>query len=375
MDPVKLTQDLIRFPSITPLNNGCMDYIRHYLESLGFQCHELIYADVTNLYARYGIQEPNLCFVGHIDVVPPGNDIQWTHPPFDGIIHENTLYGRGAVDMKGAIGAFLSACSQIIREENFSGSISILLTSDEEGHAINGTKKVLLWLKEKKEIISGCIVGEPTNPHTLGEMIKIGRRGSLTTHLTLEGKQGHVAYPDLAKNPIPNLLAVLSRLNVHHFDDGTPEFDPTNLEITTIDVNNQTSNVIPQKAMATVNIRFNTLHTFDSLKDIIKGYASEQDLSYNLVFNESAEPFCTQGATELIDPLIRAIYKHTNLNPILSTTGGTSDARFIKNYCPVIEFGLINKTAHHIDEHVSCEDIKILGKIYEDFLRFYFLKN
>ncbi|AIL65449.1 Succinyl-diaminopimelate desuccinylase [Rickettsiales bacterium Ac37b] len=373
IDPIKLSCDLINCPSITPIDAGAIDLLIEILTNLGFKCNKLPFEGVVNLYARLGTNQPNFCFAGHTDVVPPGDESLWTYNPFQAHIQNNYLYGRGAVDMKPAIACFISAVSILLQEvkTNFSGSISLMITGDEEGIAINGTRKILQWLQEQNETIDACLVGEPTNPNYIGEMIKIGRRGSISFSLTVNGIQGHVAYPHLADNPIHTLVKILNKLHLTTLDKGNEFFDPSHLEITSIDVDNNAKNVIPAKAVSQFNIRFNNLHTGNSLIFWVKSICEEFTDNFQLDAYESASPFIfTENPLKNI--LINAIQTTTNHHPILSTTGGTSDARFIKDICPVIEFGLINKTAHKIDEHVSIEDINTLTQIYYLTLKNYF---
>lgn len=369
-DPIKLAQELIKFPSVTPIDAGIIDFLINHLSPFNFSCKKLIFEDVTNLYARFGVHEPNLCFAGHTDVVPPGNN--WFMDPFAAQIIEGKLYGRGACDMKGAVAAFMSASIEFIQNNNFKGSISFLISGNEEGVADNGTPKVLEYLKDNNQRISHCIVGEPTCPEVLGDMIKYGRRGSVTFNLKVNGKQGHVAYPKLADNPIDTLLKILSELKELKLDSGNDDFDPSNLEITDITVGNSTSNIIPAKAMAAFNIRFNNLHDALSLEKIIEAICAKYSKNFSLKFEAGAEAFVSSKNSPLVNHLQQAINKVTALNPVLSTTGGTSDARFIKDVAQVVEFGLINKTAHHVDEHVSCQDIIKLKAIYLEFLQNYF---
>ena len=367
-DPIILSQKLINFPTVTPIDNGIIDFLISYLEPLGFKCEKLIFEDVTNLYARFGQAQPNFCFAGHTDVVPVGDN--WTVEPFKSIIKNEMLYGRGASDMKAAIASFITAGAEFIQNNSFKGSISFLISGNEEGIPDNGTPKVLKYLKEKNEIIDACIVGEPTCAEEFGDIIKNGRRGSISFKLTVKGKQGHVAYPALADNPIDKLLLILSQLKQLNLDNGTENFDRSNLEITDIKVNNNADNVIPGQAEAKFNIRFNNLHTAESLKAIITKICAEHEI----ITNCSAESFIGAKQSDLIDKLSAAITKITRIKPVLSTTGGTSDARFIKDYCPVIEFGLINATAHQVDEHVAVNDITKLKAVYLQFLVDYFSK-
>lgn len=371
---VDFTQELIKRPSVTPLEAGCLDFIQGILESHHFVCHRLRFDDVDNLYARWGKASPNFCFAGHVDVVPVGDLSGWIADPFSGDIIDNILYGRGAVDMKGAIGAFMAAAIDHIESNPQKGSISFLLTCDEEGPAFNGTRKVLTWLKEQKETITACLVGEPTNPTHVGEMVKVGRRGSLNGKLTVFGKAGHVAYPDLAHNPIEPLLAFLHQLLHHPLDNGSDHFDPSHVEVTTIDVGNGASNVIPEQAVAKFNIRFNPNHTGETLRDLLSDYADQCiPIAYDLGMRVSGEAFYCP------DPELQSLLKESVTHvcgnpPVFSTSGGTSDARFIKDFCPVIEFGLVNASAHQTNEQIPVPELLKLKDIYQEVLRRYFSK-
>ncbi len=364
-DPVSLAQALIRRASVTPEDDGALDVLAEALTGLGFVCHPLTFAEngppIRNLYARLGAEGPNLCFAGHTDVVPPGSN--WTMPPFDAAIEQGRLYGRGAADMKGAIAAFVAAVARLLDRRSARGSISLLITGDEEGRAVDGTVQVLRWLAAKGETIDACIVGEPTNPQKLGTMMKIGRRGSLNGRLAVRGTQGHVAYPHLADNPIPRLLAVLSALTAKPLDQGSDHFQPSNLEVTTIDVGNATTNIIPAEARAGFNIRFNDLHSGVSLTEWIRSVCQELGGDHTLDIEVSGESFITQPGP-LSSAIAQAAHEITGLTPELSTTGGTSDARFISRYCPVVEFGLITGTMHKADEHVLLDDLEQLTQIY-----------
>lgn len=370
MDVVELTQKLIQFPSITPKESGCLDFIESYLKNSGFACHRLSFDEVDNLYARFGNNGPNFCFAGHVDVVSDIDAARWRFPPFEAIVNDGILYGRGSVDMKGAIAAFLYAVRKFVHMP-FNGSISLLLTSDEEGPAVNGTHKVLQWLQDKNEKIDACLVGEPTNPNKVGEMIKIGRRGSLNVDIVVEGIAGHVAYPDLAKNPIPVLLAYLQQIISVPLDAGTEEFSPSHLEVTSIDVGNMTSNVIPAVARAKANIRFNTLQSGLGLVQKLQTTASRFPLKIDILPRPGSEAFISRNP-DLIRVVTTAVQEICGDKPTLSTTGGTSDARFIKDICPVIEFGLVSATAHHIDEHIAISELEQLTTIYQRILKDYF---
>ena len=378
---VKLAKELIKFPSITPVDAGVMKFLEKKLKKLGFKTKiiefkEKNFKSVKNLYARLGNTNPNFCYAGHLDVVPPGNINDWTINPFKPSVKKGHLIGRGANDMKSSIAAFISAVSIFLKNNNsFDGSISLLITGDEEGDAVNGTKKVVDYLKKKKEKISFCLVGEPTNPNKLGEMIKIGRRGSLNGKLIVNGIQGHVAYPQRANNPLTTIVKILDKLKDIKFDNGTKDFQPTNLEVTKINVINNADNVIPGSAEATFNIRFNNKHSSNSIKKrlnkIFKTITKKNKSSFKIEYRVSGEAFLTKPDTTtfMVQNIIKKI---TKIKPKLSTTGGTSDARFIRKISPCLEFGLVGKTMHKIDEAVSLKDLKNLTKIYHNILEDYF---
>ncbi len=378
---LQLAKELIKFPSITPLDAGVMKFLEKKLKKLGFKTKILEFKEkgfkpVKNLYARLGTKEPNFCYAGHLDVVPPGNLKDWTINPFKPSIKKGHLIGRGANDMKSSIAAFVSAVSIFLLEnKKFNGSISLLITGDEEGDAVNGTKKVVEYLKKRKEKINFCLVGEPTNPNRLGEMIKIGRRGSLTGKLTIFGLQGHVAYPHRANNPSTILIKILKELKDIKFDKGTKDFQPTNLEVTKININNTADNVIPAMAEASFNIRFNNKHSSKSIKKrlnkIFLKINKKNKSKFKINYRVSGEAFLTKpnSTTYTIQNIIKKI---TKIKPKLSTTGGTSDLRFIKAISPGLEFGLVGKTMHKIDEAVSLKDLKNLTKIYFNILQKYF---
>lgn len=371
MNSIHLAQKLIQFPSVTPEHAGVLDFIQSYLENLGFFCTRLPYGAVDNLYAKFGHQSPHFCFAGHVDVVPVGDLKDWTYPPFAGHIDADILYGRGAVDMKGAIAAFMSAIPSIIQHPHFSGSVSFLLTSDEEGDAIDGTRRVLDYLRQHHEKIDVCLVGEPTNPEIVGQMIKVGRRGSVSFCVSEKGKSGHVAYPDQADNPIPRMLKFLEKIQFRILDEGDILFDPSSLQITSIDVGNLAGNVIPASISVRGNIRFNPHHTGGQLISWLEENALQTLCHYDMKCRVGGEPFYGQHL-EIQAMLAQAITTVTGFSPILSTSGGTSDARFIKDFCPVIEFGLVNQTAHHADECISVHELKTLEKIYAHVLGGYF---
>ena len=363
---------------MTPEDGGALGVLQCALEALGFVCHRLVFRepgthDIDNLYARLGTGQPNFCFAGHTDVVPVGNRDAWTVDPFGGEVIDGVLYGRGATDMKSAIACFVSAVAGFVadRGPGFGGSISFLITGDEEGPALNGTKKVLDWMAENGEKIDVCIVGEPTNPLRLGDMIKIGRRGSMTGQITVTGIQGHTAYPHLADNPLPRLVKMLDALVSTQLDDGTPHFQPSNLQLTTIDVGNPATNVIPARASAGFNIRFNDLHTGASLTEWIRERCDSVGGAYELDVKISGEAFLTPPG-EFSGLISRVVRDVTGIEPELSTSGGTSDARFIKDYCPVAEFGLVGQTMHKVDERIAVADIDALTRIYRAMLDGYF---
>ena len=389
IDPVNFAAELIRCPSVTPADAGALDLLEKVLTEIGFTCTRLPFqepdtARVDNLYARLGDAAPNICFAGHTDVVPVGAADNWQKDPFSGEISDDKLWGRGAADMKGAIAAFVAATADYLSQNGKpKGSISLLITGDEEGPSVNGTIKMLDWLSTQQEVIDDCIVGEPTNPETLGEMIKIGRRGSVNTTVTIEGIQGHVAYPHRAANPVPHLVQLLERLITAKLDDGTPHFQPSNLELTGFDVGNAVTNVIPALAQARFNIRYNDIWSRDTITDWINenlnaahdalnnAIDGENKFSLTVDINHSGEAFLTPTGT-LSELAVSAVEKTLGMTPKLSTSGGTSDARFIKDHARVIEFGLVGKTMHKVDEHVRVNDIQSLTKIYQEILSGYF---
>jgi succinyl-diaminopimelate desuccinylase len=381
INELQLAKELIKFPTVTPVDAGIMKFLEKKLKTLGFKTKILEFKEknskpVKNLYARLGNKGPNFCYAGHLDVVPAGNLKDWTVNPFKPSIKKGYLIGRGANDMKSSIAAFVSAVSNFVgNKRKFNGSISLLITGDEEGVAINGTKKVVDYLRKKKEKIDFCLVGEPTNPNKLGEMIKIGRRGSMTGRLSVIGVQGHVAYPQRANNPSTALVQILKELKDIKFDNGTKDFQPTNLEITKINIDNSADNVIPGLANAKFNIRFNNKHTSSSIKNkidkIIKKISNKNKSKYKIDYSVSGEAFLTKpnDTTFMIRDIIKKI---TKIKPQLSTTGGTSDARFIRKIAPCLEFGLVGKTMHKVDEAVSLSDLKKLTLIYSNILQNYF---
>jgi succinyl-diaminopimelate desuccinylase len=381
-DPVALTQALVRCPSVTPAEGGALSFLETVFKPAGFTCHRMTFVepgtpDVENLYARLGSAGPNLCFAGHTDVVPPGDEKAWTAPPFGAEIRDGSLYGRGAVDMKGGIAAFLAATMRHLAASGgkTKGSISFLITGDEEGPSINGTMKVLDWLKARGETLDACIVGEPSNPEQLGDEIKIGRRGSLTVDIVVFGKQGHAAYPRKAENPVPKLACIIDRLSTAAIDTGTAHFEPSNLQVTVISVPNTAANVIPGEARATFNIRYNDIWTRARIEDWVRlqceAAAGGIGARYELAFSGTGDVFLTKPGP-LVETMSAAIKAVTGRAPALTTGGGTSDARFIKDHCPVIEFGLVNKTIHAIDERVPVADLETLTQIYERFIADFF---
>jgi succinyl-diaminopimelate desuccinylase len=378
VDPVALAAELIRCPSVTPKDAGAIDVLARALERLGFACTKLEFTEpgtesVLNLYARLGRTGRNFCFAGHTDVVPPGKLDSWTVDPFGAQVLDGALYGRGATDMKGSIAAFVAAVARFLaaRGPEFGGSISLLITGDEEGVSINGTKKVLDWLKEQNERLDLCVVGEPTSAKQLGDMVKIGRRGSLTGTLTVKGVQGHTAYPHLADNPVHRIVRVLHSLTSEPLDNGTEHFQPSTLQVTTTDVGNPASNVIPGEARAVFNIRYNDRWSSKTLQEWIGKKLAAAGGTSDLKVHVSGESFLTPpGAVSEI--LTRAIKQVTGRTAELSTTGGTSDARFIHHHCPVAEFGLVGLTMHKVDERVPVADLAALAEIYRTVLDLYF---
>ncbi len=381
INELQLSKDLIRFPSVTPKDAGAINFLSKKLKKLGFNCKILEFKDrkskpIKNLYARLGRKGPNLCYAGHTDVVPPGNTADWSINPFKPKVIKNHLIGRGANDMKSSIACFVSAVSKFLQSNSkFNGSISFLITGDEEGYAINGTKKVVEYLKKKKEKIDFCIVGEPTNPKKLGEMIKIGRRGSLSGKIVISGTQGHIAYPHLSNNPINTLVSICKKLKEKKLDRGNKNFQPSNLEFTSINVDNKAHNVIPARARAQFNIRYNNFHNANSLKkkinSLVKSISKKNKCNYKIDYMANGESFLTKPEKNIL-MVKKIIKKITKINPKFSTTGGTSDARFIRKIAPCVEFGLVNKTMHRVDECVSISDLKKLTKIYNYFLVEYF---
>ncbi len=384
-DPIALAQALIRCRSVTPEEGGALTLLQSLLEPVGFTCHRLKFSeagtpDVDNLYARFGTigsNGPHLCFAGHTDVVPPGDETAWTHPPFAAVIENGVLWGRGAIDMKGEIACFLVAALRFIEEKGaqFPGAISFLITGDEEGPSINGTVKVLDWMKANGERMDACIVGEPSSLNELGDELKIGRRGSLNGELVVHGKQGHAAYPRTADNPVPKLARIIDRLCAEPLDSGTQHFEPSSLEFTVISVNNSATNVIPSEARAKLNMRYNDLWTRPKVeahvREICEQAAAEKGARFDLSFSGTGDVFRTEPGP-LVETMSGAVAKVTGHTPRMSTGGGTSDARFIHFHCPVIEFGLLNKTIHQVNECCDVKDLENLTKVYAEFLDRYF---
>lgn len=382
-DPVQLTAALVKCPSVTPDEGGALTLLQNVLEPAGFEVHRMTMQeadtpDVENLYARYGGQGPNLCFAGHTDVVPVGDRQGWRHDPFGAVIEDGVMYGRGTVDMKGGIACFIAAALRQIETAGVRGSISLLITGDEEGPSINGTSKVLEWLDDREERLDACVVGEPTNPDRIGDMIKIGRRGSLTCVMKVKGRQGHAAYPHQADNPIPKLARLIDRLSAAKIDAGSENFQNTNLEVTVISVPNTASNVIPAEAKAIFNIRYNDNWNRGRMVAWVRQtageFAEEIGAEIDLRFAGTGDVFLTKPGP-LVDAMRGAIVDVTGVNAELSTSGGTSDARFIQAHCPVIEFGLVNQTIHQVDEHTAIADLETLTDVYQRFIGDYFARS
>jgi succinyl-diaminopimelate desuccinylase len=374
---------------VTPAEGGALSFLQSELERMGFRVERITFSDdntpdVENLYARLGINGPHVMFAGHTDVVPPGNEADWSAAPFSGEIRDGLLYGRGAVDMKGGIACFLAAVEKLVGQGNFEGSVSFLITGDEEGPSINGTDKLLKWAADKGEVWDACIVGEPSNPEAIGDAIKNGRRGSLSGRLVVSGTQGHAAYPHLADNPVRGLVDLLSVLLETPFDQGTGHFQPSNLEVTSVDVGNEATNVIPARAMATFNIRFNDTWSGETVKqEILRRLEegarlarvrkeTETPVRFEVEWLGRVSPVFLTNDEKLVGTLSKAVEAITGKTPTLSTGGGTSDARFIKDYCPVVEFGLVGKTMHKVDECTPVADLETLTAVYTRFLEDYF---
>ncbi|TQV83271.1 succinyl-diaminopimelate desuccinylase [Denitrobaculum tricleocarpae] len=375
---IELSQQLIRCPSITPVEGGALTLLEKILTDLGFTCHRMTFSDegtpdVENLYARLGSSGPNFCYAGHTDVVPVGDAAAWKVDPFGGEIIDGVLYGRGAVDMKGSIACFVTALAAFLnkRGRDLDGSISLLITGDEEDVSINGTRKVLRWMSARGETLDCCLVGEPTSNARLGDMIKIGRRGSMNGTLTVRGTQGHTAYPQLADNPVHSLVCMLHAISTEPLDGGSEHFPPTSLQITSVDVGNPVTNVIPADARAMFNVRFNDLYSSKGVLDWVRERLDRVGGRYDLDFKVSGESFLSKPGP-FSDLVVSSVANVTQQTPELGTTGGTSDARFIKDFCPVAELGLLNDTAHKVDEQVPLSDLTQLEAIYGGILEGYF---
>ncbi len=375
-DPVAAAVELIRCRSVTPDEGGALTLLQGALEDLGFQCWRLPFSDentpdVDNLFARIGTGSPHICFAGHTDVVPPGDTALWRHDPFAAVQEDGVLYGRGAVDMKGNIACWLAATADYLKENGGEtvGSISLLITGDEEGPSINGTRKVLGWMAENDQVPDFCIVGEPSCTERVGDAIKNGRRGSLNGVLTVRGIQGHSAYPEKADNPVPRLARIVDAIMSEPLDGGTEHFQASTLQVTSFDVGNPATNVIPAEATAKFNVRFNTEHSAETIEAWVRERCG--DVDYTLDISVSGDSFVTAPGPDL-DAVMEAVQLATNVQPTLSTGGGTSDARFIKNYCPVVEFGLVNKTIHAVDERVDVDDLHTLTRAYRAIIGRYF---
>jgi succinyl-diaminopimelate desuccinylase len=373
-----IAQKLIRFPSVTPLDEGAQAYLKSLLEPLGFKIYDLPFEGrgsyrVENFFARRGTTGPHLCFAGHTDVVPAGDEAAWSVPPFSATVKGDSLIGRGSADMKGQVAAFVAAVQAYLAAgiEFNGGSISLLITGDEEKDAVNGTARVLEWMKDNNHVPDVCLVGEPSNPEFMGQEVKIGRRGSLSGKITVRGKQGHVAYPDRAANPLPRLIKYLDILSSTIFDQGSAYFPKSNLEVTTIDVGNKAGNVIPANGTAEFNIRFSDRWTIEALEAKIRALLDSMDPNYEIVFTQGAHPFLTQPG-EWTQLVVDAVEKVTGHKPAMTTGGGTSDARFVANYCPVVEFGMVNKSIHQVDEFCTLPQLERCETVYHEILKQYF---
>jgi succinyl-diaminopimelate desuccinylase len=377
IDPVTLTQDSIRCASVTPLDNGALEVLASPLRNMGFKVHPLRFEEegadpIDNFFARLGTTGKHLCYLGHTDVVPAGRESDWTYPPFEPVIDNGILYGRGSADMKGGNAAFVAAVAQFLNEyPDFSDSISLLITGDEEAKSINGTAKVIEWMKHNHHMPDVALVGEPSNFSKMGEVVRVGRRGSLTGHIVVEGKQGHSAYPERADNPIPKLIKLLSILEDEVLDTGSSDFIPSKLVITSVDVGNTASNVIPARAEARFNVRFNNHWTAATLDEHLRGILDKADMPYIMTTRSTAQSFVTANHPWR-DIVCQSIEQVSGRYPQADTGGGTSDARFIAPYCPVVEYGLINATIHQVDEHVRIEDIYTLTRTYLEILKRFF---
>lgn len=375
-DPVKLSQDLMRCASVTPLEAGTLDVLAKALEPLGFKCRRITFEGhnspaVENMVATWGESGPHFAFAGHVDVVPVGDAKAWTRDPFGSVIENGILYGRGASDMKTGIAAFVAAAARLLADYKPQGRISLLITCDEEGPSVNGTAPLMELLDGEGVKFDACVVGEPCSYEKFGDMAKIGRRGSLHGIVTVKGKQGHVAYPERADNPVPRLMKLLAALDAYVIDEGMPDFQPSNLEIVTVDVGNPVMNVIPARATAKFNVRFNTLHSAGSLSEKLRAVCDSAGVDYEIEFRIGAHPFLTRPGP-LSAALVKAVHGVTGELPKLSTTGGTSDARFISRYCPVVEFGVLGTTAHQVDEHIAVEQIELLTQTYHRLMQNWF---
>ena len=373
---IRLTRDLIRCPSVTPEEGGALNLLQAELSAMGFVCTRLPFGEepalIDNLFARLGTASPHFAFAGHTDVVPAGNVAGWSYGPFSGEMKDGCIYGRGAADMKGGIAAFVAAVKRYLETKQLNGSLSLIITGDEEAEAVNGTVKMVDWMVKTDNVPDFCLVGEPTNPSVLGQTIKNGRRGSLSCTLTVIGCQGHVAYPHLANNPVPALFAMLAPVNSAELDGGTNHFGPSTAEVTALNITDSANNVIPDQVTAQFNIRFNTEHSTDSLQSWLEEHftrtAAQFQVRYEARFWSNASPFITESSDYL--NTVRTVVEHvTGQQPVLSTTGGTSDARFIAKICPVAEFGLVGQTMHQVDEHVKLADIETLTEIYFQLIR------
>jgi succinyl-diaminopimelate desuccinylase len=376
-DPVELTAKLVRCASVTPADEGALDVLQEALEAAGFACARADRGGIGNLFARWGAKghARTFGFNGHTDVVPVGNPDDWSHPPFDAEVAGGVMYGRGTTDMKSGVAAFAAAAMDFVRETPPDGAVILAITGDEEGDAIDGTRALLDYMAEEGEAMTCCLVGEPTCPETMGEMIKIGRRGSMTAWVTVTGKQGHSAYPHRALNQLPAMMRLMDRLASHELDRGTEHFDPSTLAIVTVDTGNPANNVIPAKCSAAVNIRFNDTHSGASLTEWIRGEMARVETEFGVTcaldVKISGESFLTQPG-DLSTLVARAVEAETGVQPVLSTSGGTSDARFVKDHCPVVEFGLVSQSMHQVDEHVRLDHVHQLKSVYARILKDFF---
>ncbi|MAM24402.1 MAG: succinyl-diaminopimelate desuccinylase [Rhodobacteraceae bacterium] len=377
IDPVELTAQLVRCPSVTPEDAGALDVLEKLLEDAGFECVRVDRGGIRNLFARWGARgaDRTFGFNGHTDVVPIGAEADWSHAPFGAEVVDGVMYGRGTTDMKSGVAAFAAAAVNMLRENPPEGAVILAITGDEEGDALDGTTALLDHMSETGERMDVCLVGEPTCPETMGEMMKIGRRGSLNAHLRVIGRQGHAAYPHRALNPLPPMVRLLDRLASHTLDEGSAHFDPSTLAVVTVDTGNPATNVIPAQSRATLNIRFNDLHSGQSLTEWLREEADAVEQTFGvrveMEVKVSGESFITPPGP-LSDLVSAAVTAETGITPVLSTSGGTSDARFVQHHCPVVEFGLVGQSMHQVDEHVKVDHIRQLSSIYERILRDYF---